>query len=259
MIADTLASQYKVKRRARSFSAWARVVVSHRRFPVNDGLLATLLAGVAGAINAGGFFVVGQYTSHMTGYLSQAADHIVIGNLKVAFASFMAIGAFVCGAALSAILINAAKVLHVKVQYALPLTVQGLVLFMLSWVGNAVAVGHNFLLLMVLCILMGMQNATITKVSRARIRTTHVTGMVTDIGIEMGRSIFGFTTRRPTVHADGRKLSMLLRLVSVFLLGGVLGAVGFAHVGFLTALPLSFVLLLISVPTLHRSTKQSMV
>ncbi len=244
-------------RRARSFSAWARVVVSHRRVPVNDGLLATILASVAGAINAGGFFVVGQYTSHMTGYLSQAADHIVVGNLKVAFTCFLAIGAFVCGAALSAFLINAAKVLHVNAQYALPISVQGLVLLILSLVGNVVAVGHNFLLLMVLCILMGMQNATITKVSRARIRTTHVTGMVTDIGIEMGRSVFGLATGRRAVHADGRKLLMLLRLVSVFLLGGVLGAVGFANVGFMTALPLSLVLLLISVPTLHHTKKRS--
>jgi uncharacterized membrane protein YoaK (UPF0700 family) len=245
-------------RRARSFSAWARVVVSHRRVPVNDDLLATILAGVAGAINAGGFFVVGQYTSHMTGYLSRAADHIAIGNLKVAFTCFLAIGAFIGGAALSAFLINAAKMLHFRAQYALPIGVQGLVLLFLSLVGNIAAAGHNFLLLMVLCILMGMQNATITKVSRARIRTTHVTGMVTDIGIELGRSVFGFTTGRRTVQADTRKLLMLLRLVSVFLLGGVLGAAGFSNLGFMTALPLSLVLLLISVPTLHRSTKQSL-
>ena len=41
-----------------------------------------------------------------------------------------------------------------------------------------------------LCYLMGLQNALITKISRAEIRTTHVTGLVTDIGIEMGKLIY---------------------------------------------------------------------
>lgn len=49
----------------------ARILVGHRRSPASDYLLATILAFVAGAANAGGFFALGQYTSHMTGYLSQ--------------------------------------------------------------------------------------------------------------------------------------------------------------------------------------------
>jgi len=37
-----------------------------------------------------------------------------------------------------------------------------------------------------LCFIMGLQNAVITKISHAEIRTTHVTGLVTDVGIELG-------------------------------------------------------------------------
>ena len=33
-----------------------------------------------------------------------------------------------------------------------------------------------------LCFIMGLQNAVITKLSRADIRTTHITGIITDIG-----------------------------------------------------------------------------
>ena len=41
-----------------------------------------------------------------------------------------------------------------------------------------------------LCFVMGLQNAIITKISRAEIRTTHVTGLVTDMGIELGKLIY---------------------------------------------------------------------
>ena len=218
---------------------------------MNDRLLATLLAGVAGAVNAGGFFVVGQYTSHMTGYLSQVADNLAIGNFIIVVSSVVAILAFVFGAACSAFLVNWARQHHYAKQYAVPIApVQGGVLLLFSFAGSVAGTTANVVLLMILCFLMGMQNATITKLSKARIRTTHVTGMVTDIGIELGRFMFGKVAGRPEVTTDSDKLATLLRLVLAYLFGGIAGAVGFANAGFIFALPLSLLLLLVSLPTL---------
>ena len=67
----------KIHRRLRSPLRSARALVANRRSAASDLVLATVLAGIAGAANAGGFFALGQYTSHMTGYLSQLADNIV--------------------------------------------------------------------------------------------------------------------------------------------------------------------------------------
>ncbi|MFX4396989.1 YoaK family protein, partial [Acinetobacter baumannii] len=56
-----------------------------------------------------------------------------------------------------------------------------------------------------LCFIMGLQNAIITKVSQARIRTTHVTGITTDIGIELGKLAYwnpGGGEGPPAVRAD---------------------------------------------------------
>ena len=97
---------------------------------------------------------------------------------------------------------------------------------------------------------MGMQNATITKISGARIRTTHATGMITDIGIELGREISGRAFPGRQVAADRRKLGIHLRLVGAFLGGGLVGALGFSRLGFAFALPLSAVLLALSLPAL---------
>ena len=44
--------------------------------------------------------------------------------------------------------------------------------------------------MLVLCYIMGLQNAVITKISNAEIRTTHITGLVTDLGIEIGKMLY---------------------------------------------------------------------
>ena len=64
--------------------ASARLLTGHRRSRGTDLALATVLAAIAGASNAGGFFALGAYTSHMTGYLSQLADNLVAGQFRIA-------------------------------------------------------------------------------------------------------------------------------------------------------------------------------
>jgi uncharacterized membrane protein YoaK (UPF0700 family) len=107
------------------------------------------------------------------------------------------------------------------------------------------------LLVMLLCFMMGLQNATITKISRSRIRTTHVTGIVTDIGIELGKLLY---RNSPTsvaagqpVLADRAKLRLLLAMLCAFMGGGLAGALGFKHAGFVAVLPLALILIALAV------------
>lgn len=228
----------------------SQTLVAHRRNPLTDRWLATLLAAIAGAVNAGGFFVVGKYTSHMTGYVSQVADSLATGNFAIALAGIIAIFSFLCGAITSSIMVVWARLHRSRDQYALPLMLQGTSLFCFSLSGHIASEGYILIQLAWLCYLMGMQNATITKLSKARVRTTHVTGMVTDIGIETGRAIFGRAAKNSHVRADQRKLSTLISIVSAYFIGGIMGAIGFASVGFYFAMPLALILLALSVPRL---------
>lgn len=232
-------------------SRWSSVsLVRERRSDGDDHALAVVLAAVAGAANAGGFFAVQQYTSHMTGYLALLADTLAIADFWIALICCLAIAAFTAGAGFSALLISWARDHHSHHQYALPIAVQGGFLFCFSfgWIFTSEA-GHLFSIAC-LCFIMGMQNATITKLSGARIRTTHATGMVTDIGIEFGRAFYGLCRKRSGVRADGRKLGILLLQIGAFLVGGVIGALGYKALGFQFSLPLAAVLLGISVPHL---------
>jgi uncharacterized membrane protein YoaK (UPF0700 family) len=225
-------------------------LVAHRRMPLTDRLLAMLLAAIAGAVNAGGFFVVGKYTSHMTGYVSQVADSLATGNFAIALASIIAIFSFLCGAITSSVMVVWARLNRTRDQYALPIALQGTSLLGFSLSGHFISNDYILVQLAWLCYLMGMQNATITKLSKARVRTTHVTGMVTDIGIETGRAIFGRLATNSHIRADARKLSTLISIVLAYFVGGIMGAIGFASVGFYFAMPLAMILLALSVPKL---------
>jgi uncharacterized membrane protein YoaK (UPF0700 family) len=215
------------------------------------------LAFVAGGINAGGFLAVHQYTSHMTGIVSLMADHWVTGSATVALSGAAAVISFAGGAASSAILIHWARRRKLQSEFALPLLVEALLLLCFGVVGANLA-KHVWLFVsmtvMLLCFIMGLQNAIVTKISNSVIRTTHVTGMVTDIGIELGKLIYinrdRDETRMPRVRANREKLRVQAMLLTLFFLGGVAGAFGFSKLGYAATIPLAaclFVLALLPI------------
>ncbi|MEY4427343.1 MAG: hypothetical protein RLZZ182_32, partial [Pseudomonadota bacterium] len=109
---------------------------------------------------------------------------------------------------------------------------------------------------LLLCFLMGLQNAMITKVSKAEIRTTHLTGVVTDLGIELGRMLYWNRpepgNRLPPVQADRRKVKVLILILAGFFLGGLAGALAFNHIGFTATLPVAALLVALALPPLWR-------
>lgn len=224
------------------------------RTPRANRHLGRNLAFVAGAANAGGFLAVQQYTSHMTGIVSDMADQIALGHFMLALAGLLALVVFVAGAALSAYLVNWARVRRLQGLFALPLLVEAILLLVFGLLGASLEAQMTFFVpvtVLLLCFMMGLQNAIITKISRAEIRTTHVTGLVTDIGIGFGRLLHA--RQVPDAHAAEelqavrRRLELHVSLVGLFFVGGVLGALGYKHIGFLASVPLAGVLLLISV------------
>jgi uncharacterized membrane protein YoaK (UPF0700 family) len=229
-------------------------IAASERTGAADTLLGMALTFVAGAINAGGFLAVGQYTSHMSGILSSMADSTAVGSLELAGLGLAAFLPFVAGAACSAMLINWGRRHHLGSRYAMPLMLEAFLLLgfgVLGWLAHP-SPGFVVVAVPLLCFIMGLQNATVTKISGARMRTTHVTGIVTDIGIELGKLIYWNRNRdKPDiVLADRGKLRLLALLLASFFIGGVTGALGFSQVGFLFSLPFALLLLLLAGPPL---------
>lgn len=228
-----------------------RRLVGAERSEAADAQLGFTLCFIAGAVNAGGFLAVGQYTSHMSGIVSAMADNIALGAVGLAVAGLGALMSFVLGAACSAVLINWGRRHVAYRQYSFPLLLEAALLLAFGLIGSMRAYMPILVVAAVplLCFIMGLQNAIITKVSHARIRTTHVTGIATDIGIELGKLFYWNRTGGllgGRVLADRRKLRLLASLLGAFLLGGVVGALGFKHIGFVSAIPLALLLFLLA-------------
>jgi uncharacterized membrane protein YoaK (UPF0700 family) len=98
---------------------------------------------------------------------------------------------------------------------------------------------------------MGLQNAMITKLSGAEIRTTHMTGLVTDIGIELGKLFYWNSSRvessAPFVQANRAKLKVHGTMLAMFFVGGFTGAMGFKHIGYALTVPLAAVLIVLAI------------
>ncbi len=109
-----------------------RSAVAHRRSAATDLVLGTMLAFVAGAINAGGFLAVGQYTSHMTGVVSSIADNLALGALGLVTGGFVVLVSFTTGSACSAVLINWGRRNARARQYAYPIALEAVLLLALA-------------------------------------------------------------------------------------------------------------------------------
>lgn len=234
---------------------YARRLVGRKRTTAANRQLGFALAFIAGAINAGGFLAVRQYTSHMTGMVSIMADQIVLGAFDLALNAFGALLSFLAGAACTAVLVNFAKRRRVHSEYAIPLLLEAGLLLLFGLLGvrlESIAGLFVPITVMLLCFMMGLQNALITKISRTEIRTTHVTGILTDIGIELGKLLYWNRIASDThdrVRANRDRLTVLGLLVSLFFIGGLTGAMGFKHVGYASTIPLALLLIaLASVP-----------
>lgn len=219
--------------------------------------LASLLALLAGVLNSVGFVAVSAYTSHMTGLTATLADSFVLGFDELAWLALVALTTFVLGAMTCAIVFNWGRRRGLQGRYANVLVLEALLILFFGLLAESLQTSNRaYVFIGVLGFTMGLQNAIITKISGATIRTTHVTGMITDIGIELGK--FAYRERTPEllpVTADARKLGVHALLVALFFLGGVLGALGYLRFGFPVVVPMAVVLLILALPPVLRDLR----
>jgi uncharacterized membrane protein YoaK (UPF0700 family) len=214
-----------------------------------DIKLGVILAFIAGAINAGGLMAVGEYTSHMTGIVSAIADYVVLYKIKAALAALAFLFSFVAGATISAIIINWARQREMHAEFAMPLMLEALLLSLFGIAATNASSTSVSLIVPLLCFIMGLQNAIITKISNSEIRTTHVTGLATDIGIEIGKYFYFHGEQNGNVTMNLHKLKVHASLLFSFLVGGIIGAAAFKMFGFVTTIPFALLLaVLASVP-----------
>lgn len=190
---------------------------------------AFLLAGLAGTVNAIGLMgFQHQSISHLSGTVTLLGSSLYNANGLTLHLLFIALS-FMFGAAMSGFYIESSA-LRLGRRYGVALCTEGALLFLALYaLINGSLTGHYFA--SAAC---GLQNAMITTYSGAIIRTTHMTGLITDLGIMLGERLKG----RPF---DRRKATLFLFIISGFISGGAFGAALFSYFDlYALAFPASF-------------------
>lgn len=200
--------------------------------------LAWSLAFIAGAVNAGGFLAVGRYTSHISGAVSSIGDEFTLGHPSLAIAALAVVISFFTGAFAATMLISLGKRRRFRSKYAFSLMLEAVLLLIFGVIGWRFNQRYEFYLpvtVILLSIVMGMHNAVVTTISNAEVRTTHMTGNVTDLGIELSRLLYinrASHTRTKPVIANRDRIKLHGLILLSFLGGGVAGALGFKFIGY---------------------------
>lgn len=184
---------------------------------------AALLALIAGMINVVGLLGVHHHgLTHVTGSASAMGLELAQGGLTAACRFGLLILAFVAGAVLSGVVVRNAN-LRLGRRYGVALMIESALLIAAALLLTRGLGGGEYLL----SAAAGLQNAMASTYSGAIVRTTHVTGIFTDIGILIGHAVRG-------EPFEVRKLSLLLTIAAGFILGSVIGAWVFDAMGYAT-------------------------
>lgn len=178
-----------------------------------------VLAAVAGFINVCllGFFTVP--VSHMTGAVSLFSIELgrgLSGDTGVVLALVLG---FLMGALISGLIIGSGHLMPGR-RYGLALILEGVILG-IATVFLLMGSGIGVVLAAMAC---GVQNAMASSYYGLVVRTTHVTGIITDIGVMLGHWI-----RDRTIQ--GWKLLLLTSLLGSFFLGGLVAPVALHGLG----------------------------
>ncbi len=181
------------------------------------------LSFIAGVINAVGFLSFQhQGVTHLTGSTTLVGMAIAKGDIRDALHLLAVAGSFLAGCIISGALVQEST-LKLGRRYGVALAAESILLFCAVPLLERTDVLGAYLT----SCACGLQNGMATTYSGAVLRTTHVTGAFTDLGIFLGHRLRGLTI-------DTRRARLCLMLIGGFLIGSFLGAVGYARLGYRT-------------------------
>ncbi len=218
------------------------------RSHTEDRCLALVLATAAGILNAMALGAFGFLPSHMTGNASQMSSEVATSDTHGLMFLAALLMAFVIGSMLARVVVIAGE--KFRTIFCLILLAEGVALTALSVFEIFMYTARfNAEVLVMLGFLMGVHNSTSTQLSNGRVRSTHVTGTLTDAGIALGSFVLSFMSPDKSLdrHAFRKQLYTHLTTIFSFLGGCMIGLALFDLFGFRAMLALGVCLVVVAV------------
>lgn len=191
--------------------------------------LASILSAVAGIVNITGVLSLNTLTTNVTGHFAFFSEQVFFRDFQKAFGFLLYILCFLFGAFTSSLFMEWRLKKRPHSSYVVPLLIEMSLLGSLCLLDQYFKL-HLFYPVFMACVLlfaMGLQNALVTRVSQSVVRTTHLTGLFTDLGIELSQLLF----YRETKLRSRLYKSLILKslIISSFFGGGIVGALTYTH------------------------------
>jgi uncharacterized membrane protein YoaK (UPF0700 family) len=202
----------------------------NKRTVAHNLRLAILLCLTAGFVNAAGFLGFSALTTNVTGHAALLAENIALSHWKEACVIAIWMLLFLAGAFCSSLIINRVD-LNQRFSYVIPILLEIIILFFCAFRGlkdcflysNEVFAGS-------LLFAMGLQNALVSVISGSVVRTTHLTGTFTDLGIDLAQLKIRSITNQQELCA---RIRLRLTIIFCFIFGALMGAYLFKIVHFI--------------------------
>lgn len=201
-----------------------------KRTHAHNVKLATLLGLTAGFVNAAGFLAFSVLTTNVTGHAAWFAERLAAQDWKTARVVALWMFLFLAGAFFSSFIVSRIG-RNQRFSYVIPILIEMAILIAVaifgfkydgSLVGKEIYAGS-------LLFAMGLQNSLVSIVSGSIVRTTHLTGTFTDLGIELGQYFQKNSTDRPALRS---KIRLRSTIIFFFMTGALTGAYLFRFWGF---------------------------
>jgi uncharacterized membrane protein YoaK (UPF0700 family) len=190
--------------------------------------IASLLSFVAGIVNVAGFLAVQRLTTNVTGHFAYLIDEVFRFEWRQGFIYFLYIFFFFLGSFVSNFLIELISRSNKALSFTIPVLIEVAILVLLSFTGNVLIQKNPDLLAFSLLFAMGLQNSLVTTISNSTVRTTHLTGLFTDLGIELSQLFFYIQKeQRLKLYSSIR---LRLTIISFFFFGGIVGGIFYTYI-----------------------------
>jgi uncharacterized membrane protein YoaK (UPF0700 family) len=184
---------------------------------------------VAGIVNVAGFLSVQKLTTNVTGHFAYFVDEVFKLEFLNGLVYFLYIFFFFLGSFISSLLVEIISKKNADYVYIIPTIIECVLLFSAAVFGPLIISTNPDLLAFCLLFAMGLQNSLVTSISNAAVRTTHLTGLFTDLGIELSQLFFYRHKEQKGKLISSIKLR--LTIISFFFIGGIVGGVFYSTLG----------------------------
>ena len=190
--------------------------------------VASVLSFVAGIVNVAGFLAVQKLTTNVTGHFAFFVDAVFQYQFWNGFVYFLYIFFFFLGAFVSSFLVEAVARKNENTTYIVPIVIEIVLLLFIAIVGKILIENYANVIAYTLLFSMGLQNSLVTKISNSIVRTTHLTGLFTDLGIELAQLFFykQLDLRQKLFSS----IRLRLTIISFFFIGGIIGGLFYAEI-----------------------------